>query len=105
MTLAFWGAVTFRAHSGVLFVRIENPSVSIGNGHGELTVLDPFQPQGTKRLRLATFNIDDHLIADGFEHWAASNVRLANEGRELFNDVYPESELLEPFTIILPCIN
>lgn len=103
-TLAFRGTITFRAYSGALYVRIGNPRVAIRLGHGELTVLDPFQPEGNARLRLATFDIKNHLIDAGFEHWAASNVRLAQEGRELFNEVYPESELLEPFTIIIPCI-
>lgn len=100
-SLAFRGTVTFKAYSGVLFVRISNPAVTINDGIGELTVVDPFNGEGEQRLRLATFEIEDHLIVDGFEHWAASNVRLAQEGRELFNDVYPAGELLEPITIIV----
>lgn len=99
---AFRGAVTFRAHFGVLLVQIANPWVTIRDGQGELTVLDPFQREGTARLRIAAFDIEDHLIADGFEHWASTNVRLAPEGCQLFNDVYPAAEPLEPITIIVP---
>lgn len=102
---AFRGTVTFRAYSGALLVKITDPWVTIADGHGELTVVDPFQRESDVRLSLATFDIDNHLIDAGFEHWAANNVRLAREGCELFNDVYPESELLEPITIILPCID
>jgi hypothetical protein len=100
--LAFRGAVTFSAHFGMLLVRIANPWVTIQGTHGELTVLDPFQREGDARLRLATFEIDGHAIADGFERWTAADVRLAPEGCTLFNDVYPAAEPLEPLTIIVP---
>jgi hypothetical protein len=99
---AFRGSVVFTAHFGVLFVKIANPCVTIQDGRGELTVVDPFQSEGDARLRLVEFDIVDHLIAEGFEHWAADNVRLTPEGCPLFNDVYPVSELFEPFVIIVP---
>jgi len=100
-SLAFRGTVTFRAYSGALFVRIANPSVVIRGGAGDLAVDNPFDAGSTARLRLATFDIEDYLVADGFEHWAAGNVRLAPESCELFNNVYPAGELMEPMTIIL----
>jgi len=99
---AFRGTVTFSAHSGMLLVRIANPWITIHEKRGELTVLDPFQREGEARLRLATFDIDGHAIVDGFEHWTATDVRLAPEGCTLFNDVYPADEPLEPLTIIVP---
>jgi hypothetical protein len=105
LLLAFRGTVTFSAHAGLLLVPIANPWVLIAEGQGELTVHDPFQREGVARLKLATFDIDDHVVADGFEHWAATNVRLAPEGCPLFNNVYPASELLEPLTIIIPGVD
>jgi len=99
---AFRGTVTFSGHFGMLLVRIANPWITIQEEHGELTVLDPFQREGDARLRLATFDIDGHTIADGFEHWTAADVWLAPEGCMLFNDVYPAAEPLEPLTIIVP---
>jgi len=99
---AFRGAVTFRAHFGALLVRIADPWVTIRDLQGELTVLDSSGRDPVARVRLATFVVADHLIADGFAHWAARDVRLAPEGRGLFNDVYPADEPLEPLTIIVP---
>lgn len=99
---AFRGTATFSAHFGMLLVRIASPWVTIHERRGELTVLDPFQRQGDARLRLATFDIDSHTIADGFEHWTAAEVRLAPEACELFNDVYSAGEALEPLSIIVP---
>lgn len=99
---AFRGTATFSGHFGMLLVRIASPWVTIHENSGELTVLDPFQRQGDARLRLATFDIDSHTVADGFEHWTAVDVRLAPEACELFNDVYPAGEALEPLTITLP---
>jgi len=98
---AFRGIVMFSAHHGMLLVRIADPWVTIDDGRGELTVLDPYQREGDARLRLAVFGMDDHTIADGFERWSATDVRLAPEGCMLFNDVYPEGEPLEPLTITL----
>jgi len=100
--LGFRGTVTFKAHLGALFVRLSDPWVSISDGHGELSVVNPRKKEAGSRLRLATFEIDSHLIADGFEHWAASNVRLAPDSCELFNEVYPAGTLLEPLIIIVP---
>jgi hypothetical protein len=100
--LAFRGTVTFTGHFGMLFVRISNPWITIQEGRGELTILDPFQEEVDTRLRLATFTIDDHGIADGFEYWTAAEVRLAPEGCTLFNDVYPAAEPLEPLAIVVP---
>ena len=100
---AFRGAVTFSAHFGMLVVRIADPWVTIDGDLGDLTVLDPWQQtEGSARLRLASFEIDDHRITDGLEHWTAAIVRLASEGCALFNDVYEAGVLLEPLTIILP---
>jgi len=99
---AFRGTVTFSGHFGMLFVRISNPWVTIQEEHGDLTILDPFQKESDARLRLATFIVDGHGIADGFEHWTAADVRLASEACPLFNDVYPAAEPLEPLTIIVP---
>jgi hypothetical protein len=99
---AFRGTATFSGHFGMLLVRIASPWITIHEMRGELTVLDPFQRQEGARLRLATFDIDNHTIVDGFERWTAAEVRLAPEARELFNDVYPAGEALEPLTITVP---
>jgi hypothetical protein len=100
--LAFRGTVTFTGHFGMLFVRISNPWVTIQEARGEITILDPLQEEGAARLRLATFIVDGHGIADGFEYWTAAEVRLAPEACTLFNDVYPAAEPLEPLAIVIP---
>lgn len=99
---AFRGTVTFTGHFGMLFVRISNPWVTIKAEQGELTIVDPFEQGGDARLRLATFIVDGHGIADGFEYWTAADVRLAPEASALFNDVYPADSPLEPLAIIVP---
>lgn len=100
--LTFRGVATFSAHSGALLVPIANPWVTIQGTSGVLTIVDPFHREGAARMNLARFDVDEHVVAEGFEHWAATNVQLAPEACELFNNVYPASELLEPLTIILP---
>jgi hypothetical protein len=67
---------------------------------GELTVLDPFKPETESRIKLVTFEAT-HTRSEGFEHWAATDVRLAAPGCALFNDVYPAGEPFEPFDITL----
>lgn len=102
--LTFRGAATFSAHSGALLVPISNPWATIWETGGEITIVDPFHSEGTARLKLASFDVNAHLVADGFEHWAASDVRLAHEACALFNNVYPASAPLEPLTIIIPAV-
>lgn len=99
--LSFRGTATFSAHSGALLVPIANPRAKLHGKTGVLTVADPFDREGERRLKLAVFEIDDHVIADGYEHWAASDVKLAPEACVLFNSVYPEFTPLDPLTIIL----
>jgi hypothetical protein len=99
--LSFRGTATFSAHSGALLVPIKNPRAELHGDTGVLTVADPFDREGKKRLNLALFEIGDHLVADGYEHFAASNVKLAPEACGLFNSVYPEFTPLDPLTIIL----
>jgi len=102
-SLAFRGAVTFTAHHGMLAVRIADPCVTIAGTEGHLSVIDPYQRAGgDARIRLATFDITAHRIADGQQQWNANNVRLTLEGCVLFSDVYSPGELLEPFEITLP---
>jgi hypothetical protein len=100
--LAFRGTATFSAHSGALLVPIADPWAIIRETEGEIMIIDPFQREGTARLKLASFAVAEHLVADGYEHWAATDVRLAPEACELFNNVYPAAAPLEPLTIIVP---
>jgi hypothetical protein len=102
VALAFRGTATFSAHSGALLVPIADPWAIIRETEGEITIVDPFQREGTARLKLASFGVAEHLVADGYEHWAATDVRLAPEACELFNNVYPAAAPLAPFTIIVP---
>jgi hypothetical protein len=83
--LKFRGTVTFTAYSGALLV----------------TVLDPFDREGHERLKLADFEVATHVIVDGYEHWAATNVSLASNACALFNNVYPPCTSLESLTIIV----
>jgi hypothetical protein len=105
-TFAFGGDVLFRAHYGMLSVRLTSPQVSLRAAAGdlaagELTVLDPDSAEGT-RLPLVTFTAAGPAVKGGTLYWAASDVLLTTEGVPLFGDVYQASEPFAPLMIAVP---
>ncbi|MFT4081143.1 MAG: HtaA domain-containing protein [Nocardioides sp.] len=95
----FTGEVRFEAHGGMLFVRVVDPWISVEDGQGVLSVLDPDSPDAQARLTLATFALDVALI-DPEQPWAVSDVRLAAAGTSIFDDVYPEREPFAPLLVV-----
>lgn len=101
-TWAFRGDVRFAGHHGMLFVRIADPRVTVRNGQGELTVLDPEDPDTRPRLPLVRFTLVEQDLDADLDAWLATDVALTPEGTGLFNDVYEAGELFEPLAIFLP---
>jgi hypothetical protein len=100
-TFTFRGDVLFRAHFGMLSVRLTSPQVHLRGSDGELTVLDPESAEGG-RLPLVTFTVAGPAERDGTQYWAAEDVRLTAEGVPLFGDVYQASEPFAPLMIAAP---
>lgn len=98
---SFGGKVTFTGHFGMLYVQIAHPRITIRDGAGELTVTNPESEDG-ERLPLATVELTGPEFENGTERWESALVRLTPQGVELFGDVYPPGEPLEPLTVILP---
>lgn len=101
---AFRGDVRFTGHGGMLFVRIANPWIVLGEQEAVLSIEDPYQTEGAPRIPLVTMQLrsDPAAEADGLEAWFSSDVRLTPEGVPLFNDVYQVGEPFEPLSVIAP---
>lgn len=98
--LKFRGSVRFSAYSSALLVPFSNPWLELEETRNMVTIADPFDPEGAARLELASFQIEAHVVSEGYEHWAAVNVMLTEQACPLFNNVYPASTQLEPFIVI-----
>ncbi|WP_440899664.1 HtaA domain-containing protein [Actinosynnema sp.] len=101
LVLPFRGDVRFAGHFGMLYVRIADPEVTIRDGKAELTIADPYL-KSEERTRLVTFTAVPLDAGPGESAWSASDVVLAPEGVELFNDVYQAGEPFEPLEIRVP---
>lgn len=99
---AFRGDVRFAGHYGMLYVRIADPWVSVTDGVGTLTVLDPYKPDDEPRLPLVRFTLEQQHIDEDMLVWLSTDVHLTEEGTGLFNDVYQPGEPFEPLAIFLP---
>ena len=100
--LAFRGDVRFLAHSGFLFVRVAHPRLVMGMDRSDMLVDDPYDTEGTGTpFPLVTFQSRARESSHGLTIWDGIDVRLTDEGRGLFNDIYPEGEEFEPFTVVL----
>lgn len=100
--LAFRGDVRFLAHGGFLFVRVAHPKLVMGTGRSQMLVDDPYDTDGTGNpFPLVTFQSRARESSTGLTIWDGIDVRLTDEGRGLFNDIYPEGEEFEQFTVVL----
>lgn len=100
-TFAFGGTVTFSGHFGMLFVQVAEPAIVVRDGEAEMTVADPESKDG-KRVQLVTFALTGPSVEDDVERWEATDVRLAQEGVDLFGEVYQAGEQFSPLTITVP---
>ena len=101
-TYAFKGDVRYGGHGGLLFVQLADPLVTVRGDVGEMTVLDSLSKVEGARLHLVTFIVDGSINADGVDLLTASDVRLTEQGAEVFNAVYAAGEQFEPLTITWP---
>lgn len=102
LVLAFRGDVRFTGHGGLLSVRLADPCITTRGGEAVLTVLDPSRADPARRLRLACLTLETRPASGRLRIWLSKDVRLAEEGTALFNDVYPAGEQMEPLAIFLP---
>ncbi|PHV66152.1 HtaA domain-containing protein [Williamsia muralis] len=96
----FRGDVRFAGHSGLLFVKIADPRITVvgADGVAELTVVDPYGSD--TRLKLATLRVSPQHRPDGIQMWTGTDVRLSAEGVGLFNDVYQPGEEFDSLEIL-----
>ena len=92
------GDVRFTAHAGMLFVRLARPRLVIVSKTGKLIVTGP----DDEPLTLVTAALEPIEVRQGTRLWHGSDVRLHEEGVEMFNSVYPSGELFEPMLVQLP---
>ena len=92
-TIRFLGEVVFRGHFGMLKVRIADPWLRVEDGTGTLLIASATD----RRLALVEAVID--FAADGEDRhvWRAHNVRLTDDGSDLFGNVYQAGEPFDPF--------
>lgn len=102
LLLAFRGHVRFSGHSGLLFVRITDPWITVRGGEAVLTILDPHMPKEKPRLPLARLTLEQRAAPDDIRIWISKDVHLMEEGMALFNEVYPAGEQMEPLAVFLP---
>lgn len=95
----FRGEVRFAAHFGMLYVRIADPVITLGEDVGELSVRYPFGTGPATRLRLVTFT-PPAAVTSARQRWSAHDVRLTAEGSEVFGNVYSAGERFEPLMVV-----
>lgn len=100
--LPFRGDIRFAGHFGLLFVRLADPWVIVRGDRATMTVLDPYKPDEKPRLVLSHLVLEARPTAEDLDIWLSTDVRLAAEGTDLFNDVYQAGEPFEPLAIFLP---
>lgn len=101
-TFAFRGDVRFRAHGGMLFVRVAAPLITVAGDRAELSIEDPYARADADRVPLVTLQLQPGPAPEGAQVWLGSEVRLTEAGAELFNDVYQPGEEFEQLSVILP---
>jgi hypothetical protein len=98
---AFVGDIRLAGHYGMLFVRVADPWIVSDGATAVLTIDDPWQREGQERMPVARLVLELTDSQAGIETWAGTSVQLTAAGAELFNDVYPEGELLDPLTMVV----
>jgi hypothetical protein len=96
-TLSFAGSVRFVAHGGLLDVRLDSPSVTVGDT-ASLSVVTPIGG-GPERIVIADLHASEASVATGELVWLA---KLSANGALLFESTYPEGTELDPLLILGP---
>lgn len=100
-TWAFGGDVRFAGHANMLFVRIAQPRLEPREDHFVLSIA-PMYPDDTERIELVRVKLERGDQHPGVDVWHSTEVLLTRAGVEVFNDVYPEGEPFEKFTMHVP---
>lgn len=97
-TWAFRGDLRFTGHYGMLFVRIARPWLLLETSSATLTI----ETADGGRAELVTATLERVDVRSGTEIWAGTDVKLAEAGVALFNDVYEAGEPFEPLVVQVP---
>jgi hypothetical protein len=91
------GDVRYKAHGGMLFVMVVDPWLEFHGDAAWLTVVDAERwPDHDHRITLATLRPDEQGSRGLPTGWRCFEARLSPKGVEVFNEVYPVGEVLEP---------
>lgn len=94
--LKYQGDVRYKAHQGMLFVMIVDPWLEFNGDSVELSIVDAERwPDTDRRMVLATLEADEAggALPPG---WEQMDALLSQAGVNMFNDVYPLGDPLEP---------
>lgn len=101
--LHFAGAVSFRAHGGMLEVAISHPGVQVAETNVMLTVRDPDYPDAEdRRLELARLEITPAELAASAGKTVSVAASLTYLGARLLGGVYTTSTPLDPVSFAVP---
>ncbi|MFI6309617.1 HtaA domain-containing protein [Nocardia fusca] len=103
--ICFRGDVRFSGHHGMLFVRIADPVIVLGDQSAIVTVAAPETSASAGRIPLAHFSLVQLANAPremGRNCLRGVDLRLTAEGAELFGGVYPVGERFDDLHLVLP---
>jgi Htaa len=96
--LRYRGDLRFRGHAGFLRVRIADPWLELDGSQGALTAVG-IGPEPAPRRPLVTFRVQPNGPGAAFR---GTDVRLTEEGSELFGDVYEVGEVFDDLAYTAP---
>lgn len=91
--LHFSGAVTFRAHGGMLDVTLADPAIE----GGVLSVFD-----GTERIRVARLDWGEPEVVNGRSIWKQVRATLTTHGSHLLGGSYAVGTELDRLSVDIP---
>jgi hypothetical protein len=97
-TLRFRGQVAFRAHSGLLEVRVADPILRMTTPTGGALFVNGADDT---RFALVDFSLTEVEAGDRFVR-AAAETFLTVEGTRLFDGVYPDAQPFAPLEVRVP---
>ncbi|WBL19217.1 HtaA domain-containing protein [Citricoccus sp. NR2] len=102
MTVTTLGEVRFGGHGGLLLVPLKDVWVTWTEDRLKVSISYPWHFDGEDpRMDLATGSLTWRRSPTGSE-MAGRDLRLTEDGSEMFNGVYPEGEALADLWILLP---
>ncbi|WP_052068095.1 HtaA domain-containing protein [Rhodococcoides fascians] len=99
--IRFFGSVRFLGHAGMLYIDIDQPWLTLGEGRAQLSITDfRLDERPRSRITLATAEVTSDEHRPGV--WRGNNVALTSEGAQLFLGNYKEGEPMADFQFAVP---